>query len=430
MVEAGPGTAALMDARLRHSPEAERVDTREEPPVWRAPLPDGTFVWTVSGFDAARKALGEPTFARSFSEPGGDRWKRYLWFSEPPVTDSIVRSMFNTDGDAHRRLRALGAAAITPERIARAAHDAPGAAAARLAAIAERGTADLVADFCHPFVLDLAEDLFGYPAEVIARLRAMPRWAPAPLFEPEGSPERLRYGAEREEMVALLYDLLAERRRDPGDDGISAMLACAAETGMDDQELTSTVFATLMAVTEPVTDFLTTALYSLWLRPGMTEDVAAVEHGIDELLRYTTPVAAPMPRLVTRPLAFHGAYLEPGEAVVVHLGLANRDPRRFDAPNRLDLSRDVGNDLAFAHGPHHCLSPSLGAHLCRVALLTVLRGLPELVPAVPLADLSWRPGCTGPFTRFHVTSGLAELPVVFRPSGGDALAARVASGVA
>ncbi|ROO84718.1 cytochrome P450 [Actinocorallia herbida] len=430
MVEAGPGTAALMDARVRHSPEGERIDTRDEPPVWRAPLPDGTFVWTVSGFDAARKALGEPTFARSFSEPGGDRWKEYLWFSEPPVTDSIVRSMFNTDGEAHRRLRALGAAAITSERIARAAHDAASVAAERLAAIADRGEADLVADFCHPFVLDIAAEMFGYPAEIIRRIRALPRWAPAPLFEPEGSPERVRYGAEREEMVTLLYDLLAACRRDPGPDGVSAMLALAAETGMDDQELTSTVFATLLAVTEPVTDFLTTALYSLWSRPGLAEDPDAVERGMEELLRYTTPVAAPMPRLVTRPLAFHGAYLEPGDAVVVHLGLANRDPSRFDQPNRLDLSREVGNDLAFAHGPHHCLSPSLGEHLCRTVLMAVLRGLSDLAPARSLDELPWRPGCTGPFTRFHVTSGLAELPVTFRPASRDAVAARAATGVA
>ncbi|CAM5434796.1 hypothetical protein SRIMM317S_05658 [Streptomyces rimosus subsp. rimosus] len=54
---AGPGTALLMDARVRHSPEAERIDTRGEPPVWRAELPDGSTAWVASGYDAARQVL-------------------------------------------------------------------------------------------------------------------------------------------------------------------------------------------------------------------------------------------------------------------------------------------------------------------------------------------------------------------------------------
>ncbi|MCD0449757.1 cytochrome P450 [Actinocorallia sp. API 0066] len=429
MVEAGPGTTALMDARLRHSPEAEGVDTRDEPPVWRAPLPDGSFVWTVTGFDAARKALGEPTFARSFSERGGARWKEYLLFTDEPTTDSVVRSMFNTDGEAHRRLRALGCAAATGDRTRYAGDRAAGHAARRLAAVAGRGEADLVRDYCHPFVLDVAADLFGYPRDITERLRALPRWAPSPLFEPPGSAERVRYGVEREEMVELLHDLLAARRRTPGPDAVTAMIEHADATGMDDQELTSTVFAMLMAVTEPVTDFLTTALYSLWWRPALAADHNRVEGATDELLRYTSPVAAPMPRLVTRPMEFHGAELRPGEAIVVHLALADRDPHRFAEPNRLDPDRVVVHDLAFSHGPHHCLSPALGAHLCRTALMTVLRGLPDLAPAVPLAELRWRPGGTGPFTRFHVTAGLSEAPVTFRPSAGLAGTPRTASGV-
>ncbi|MFK8844435.1 hypothetical protein [Streptomyces sp. Ac-502] len=184
---AGPGTALLMDARVRLSPEAERIDTRGEPPVWRAELPDGSPVWVASGYDAARRVMTDGGFAKP-AVRGGERWTRYLGFTGPQVTDSIVRSMLNTDGDLHRRLRELGASAFTPDRVRAAVDRAEETAAELLDEIAGRGRADLVREFAHPFGVRAVTGLLGYPPDFVRRVLELRRWGPSPLFDPRARP--------------------------------------------------------------------------------------------------------------------------------------------------------------------------------------------------------------------------------------------------
>ncbi|GAA2274483.1 cytochrome P450 hydroxylase [Streptomyces ruber] len=414
MTTAGPGTSALMDVRVRLGRAAEDVDTRGEPPVWRGRLADGSSVWVATGYDAVRQALTDSVFHKPVVN-GGERWERYLSFTGPEVTGTIVRSMGNTDGEPHRGLRALGAVALTPERLRNIAGRAARLADTHLDRVAGRGHADLVHDFSHPFAVTAVTELYGYPPEFTRRVLDLPRWSPSPVFAPEGSPERRRYGAERQALSELLHDLVAAKRRSPGPDAVSEMISRAEAEGLDDGQLTSTLFILLVAAYEPVTDFLTTSLYSLWQRSELLAAPDAVVAGLPELLRYTSPLAATMPRFATRPTRLAGAELAAGDAVILHLALANRDPDRFARPNRLDLGRRVDQDLVFAHGPHYCLGTHLAVPLCRAALAAVLRRLPGLRAARPLERLAWQPGSSGPLTHLHVTAGLKELPVVFRP---------------
>nr|WP_274598938.1 cytochrome P450 [Streptomyces albus] len=321
--------------------------------------------------------------------------------------------MLNADGDRHRRLRALGAVALTTERLRAGLARAARLAEERLDRITARDHADLVRDFARPFAVSTVTELYGYPPEFARRVRTLPRLTPSPVFSPAGSPERRRYGAEREAVSELLHDLVAVKRRRPGPDAVSDLIARADAEGFDDGELTSTLFLLLVAACEPVSDFLTASLYSLWQRPTLLADHDLVTAGTDELLRFTSPLAATMPRFATRTTELAGIELEAGDAVLLHLALANRDPARFARPNRLELSRAYEQDVVFAHGPHYCLGTHLAVPLCRTALAAVLRRLPGLTAARPLETLPWHPGSTGTLTHLHVAAGLQELPVTF-----------------
>jgi len=88
--------------------------------------------------------------------------------------------------------------------------------------------------------------------------------------------------------------------------------------------------------------------------------------------------------------------------VIIGIASANRDPRQFPSPDRLDVTR-APQHLAFGHGVHRCVGAALARLAGRIAIGTLLRRFPSLRPTVPLAELRWLP--------FPVFRGVAALPV-------------------
>ena len=100
-----------------------------------------------------------------------------------------------------------------------------------------------------------------------------------------------------------------------------------------------------------------------------------------------------------------GVTIPPGEMVLPMLGSANRDERRFERPDELDLTRDANKHLAFGQGVHYCVGTPLARLEGQIAINTLLRRLPDLRLAGSRDALRWRPGLG--------LRGLAALPVVF-----------------
>jgi cytochrome P450 len=126
---------------------------------------------------------------------------------------------------------------------------------------------------------------------------------------------------------------------------------------------------------------------------------------IEEFLRYDAPVATATFRFTREQIRIGEASIPPGEIVNVVLAAANRDPRRFAEPARLDTARHVGAHLAFGHGIHFCLGASLARMEAQIAFEALLGRLPDLALAVPAENLGYRP-----VTMMH---GLQTLPVTF-----------------
>ena len=221
--------------------------------------------------------------------------------------------------------------------------------------------------------------------------------ATAPLLGVSVAADDMARGLEASERFAAYVEtLLAARRQAPGDDLLSALLA----EPLSHEELLSLVVTLYAAGHRTTRDMFSRGLVAL-LDAGPSQVKAAAadpKRATEELVRFSTPTHH-VGRVLTEPLDAIPA-LEP---VLVLIAAANRDPRRWDDPERLDVTRspDAGPPpLSFVLGPHHCLGANLARMEVEVLLTAVLRRWPNLRLA---GDPGW--WCAGPFR------GVERLPV-------------------
>jgi cytochrome P450 len=175
------------------------------------------------------------------------------------------------------------------------------------------------------------------------------------------------------EMRSYMSELVAKRRKEPGDDLLSAMLG-AAEEGrkLSEDEVFANSLFLMTAGHETATNLLGNALVSFLTHRDQLEslrkDWDLLDPAIEEVLRFEGPVQMTA-RIATRDIDIAGHYLREGQPILVFLGAANRDPERFKDPDCFDIARQENHHIAFSYGAHYCL----GAHLAREEAKAVLR---------------------------------------------------------
>jgi cytochrome P450 len=272
--------------------------------------------------------------------------------------------------------------------------------------------ADLVADVAWPLPATVIADFLGVPR---ADLPLLKRWSDDIaefVLVARINPEKYAVAASSlDQMCRYFRELVAHRRRHPGRRVIDALIAARDDNDGDAlsaEELVASCALLLFAGHETTAHFIANSVWALlahrdrwdWLR-ARRNDPAQLATALNELLRWDGPSIA-QARVLADNVTLHGRSLRAGERVYVFLNAANRDPRQFADPDRLDLTRaDARRHLTFGHGLHTCL----GAHLARlegaVALPILLKRLaePELVRDVP----DW--------TDSLVIRGMKSLPI-------------------
>ncbi|MEV5602747.1 cytochrome P450 [Streptomyces sp. NPDC052299] len=378
--------AALLAPEARRDPYPLYARMRREDPVHRSPQG----VWYLTRYADVEAALGDlrlsndrDRMTRAYTALGGDLKE----FSR--LTDRLGRVMSNTDPPDHARLRKLANRAFTARRV-EALRDRVQYLVDRLIdeAVAAGPEMELIEAVASPLPMAVVCELFGIPEDDLPRVKG---W-----FSRFG---RLSEDiAESEKAIDQYEDylsgLIQERRRRPGDDLISALVATQAhDDRLTDSELLSTCFVLITAGDETTTHLITNAVHALLRHPDqlarLREDPGLMRGAVEELARYDTVTQA-IVRVVAQDLEIGGRTLREGELVYLFLGATNRDPERFDDPDRLDLTRPGNRHLSFGHGPHFCLGGPLARLQTEVAVGTLVRRLPGLRPAEG-AEPSWRP---------------------------------------
>ena len=204
-------------------------------------------------------------------------------------------------------------------------------------------------------------------------------------------------------------DLFDEIRDNPRPGLISALVQAKEEgDGLDDDELLTMVFVLFLAGHETTVHLLSGSLWALSRFPKerarLQANPSLMDTGVDELLRYVSPVMMTKPRFAKEEMTFHGVDLKQADLLVGFLISANYDPSVFANPAQLDLSRKPNRHTSWGDGIHFCLGAQLAKMETRILLTKLFDRYPDIQLAVAPNKVAWN---KGPFLR-----SMSELPVV------------------
>lgn len=337
---------------------------------------------------------------------------------------ALLFSFLGMDPPRHGPLRRIAARFLGPPAVDALAPRVRGLVDGLLDRALQERELDLLTGLAYPVSLTVICGLFGLPERDRTWIQAT---APpiGRLLDPPRSIGDADHAAARTAAAAFLAYLHArvrERRRAPGEDIISRLLA---EPDLDRRDLVPMCALLILSGYETTANLVANSAATLLARPGEHAGARArVRDGrldrtaLDELIRFDPSVQITF-RTVLSPLSVAGTALPVGSPVALLLGSANRDPRVFARPDRLDLDRNPNPHLAFGAGLHYCL----GGPLARLEAAVALGRLLDRTRHLALAAPGPRPGAGGADAarglRHRNLSaslrGLAALPVVLTP---------------
>lgn len=394
-----------LDSDFLRDPHPVYVRLREEAPAHEVTLPTGMKVWLVTRYDEGRAVLADPLLSKDFRDVG-DLFQRHQ--PDPnqrrQFTNEISQHMLNSDQPDHTRLRRLVGKAFTSRRIEQLRPRIEEISDELLDGLAGRTEFDLVDDFAFPLPLTVICELLGIPQADRDNFRA---WSNT-LVSTSGR-EEIQQAAVA--MTAYLVTLMAEKRTSPADDMLTALLDSRDDKDtLSEGELLSMVFLLLVAGHETTVNLIGNGMLALLVNPdqlaALRADSALLPGAVEEFLRFESPVNMTTLRYTTAPVRVGDVTVPADEFVLVALSSANRDPERFDDPDRLDVTRPAGGHLAFGHGIHYCLGAPLARLEGEIAFERLLHRFPDLRLAVDPGQLRWRPST--------LIRGVENLPVTVR----------------
>jgi pimeloyl-[acyl-carrier protein] synthase len=351
--------------------------------------------WTLARYADVVTALTDSRFS-------ADRTKQGL----PPTEGyQIAKSMLVSDPPDHTRMRALVQKAFTPRMIDQLRPRIIAIVGELLERMADRQEpVDLIAELAYPLPVVVIAELLGVPAEDRITFQEWSALLAASL-DPLVSSELMdRVVLARDALHAYLRGIIAERRRQPRSDLISALVA-VEERGdvLSEPELVVMCTLLLIAGHETTVNLIGNGTLALLGHPEelarLRADPTLIASAVEELLRFDSPVQM-TGRIATEPLEIGGQQIEAGQWVLPLLGAANHDPAQFSEPDRLDITRTPNAHLGFGRGIHFCL----GAPLARLEGQIAIGGLVRRFPKLALAG--------DPVRRDQITlRGLKSLPV-------------------
>jgi cytochrome P450 len=335
-------------------------------------------------------------------------------YGDSPLYTHHTTSLVFNDPPRHTRVRKLIAGALTARAIAAMEPGLVRLVDGLFDAAAERGRIDLIGEFASAIPVEIIGNLLDVPHAEREPLRD---WSLAILgaLEPSLTSEQFERGNRAvTEFVDYLRDLVARRRREPGDpqhDVLTRLIQGERGEGGDgeqlsEEELLQNCIFILNAGHETTTNLIGNGLVTLteWpdQRAALLEDPSLIESAVEECLRFESSNQLGN-RMTTSDTEIGGVPVARGTPITLCIGAANRDPEQFAEPDRFDIRRAPNRHLAFGFGIHQCAGLSLARLEARIAI-------GRFVQRFPAYRLDGEP-TRGGRVRFR---GFASVPLLCR----------------
>jgi len=393
------------------NPPADLARLREEEPVRRLVYPSGEVGWLVTDYELGRAVLGDQRFGKGIDDPQmhdppvvAEVNERMKAAGDPAMMAMRAGNFLQMDPPEHTRFRRLLAPYFTMSSLrAELGSVVQDIVDERLRAMEEAGPpVEFVTTFAEAVPLRTICHMLGVPESGRATVRAFADGALAERVDGDEVAAATRATGE------LMRELVARRHAEPGEDLVSRMVVSGV---LEDHEIVGVSMILAGAGFHTTSTMLANGTFALLCERERWERLVAepdlVERASEELLRYLTVNQLDAhTRTAREDVEIAGVLVKTGEHVHVSLPAVNRDPKRFEDPDALDVERDARGQLTLGHGIHICL----GQHLARLEMYVAFRGLlarfPTLRLAVPVDEVPMPPGSAPLYSPY-------ELPVAW-----------------
>jgi len=321
---------------------------------------------------------------------------------------SFVRFMLNEDPPLHTRLRRLVFKAFTRRAVETMRLQVHATVERAMDTALERGRIDVIDDLALPVPASMICKVLGVPDDDWPMFTAWTQARTNAFFASMLPPEPVQASREAGEALAAYFeDLIAERRRNPGDDLLSELIAVEEDGDrLSADEMIPQVVGLLVAGFETTIGLIGNGVRALIDHPDQLEMLRArpglIENTVEECLRYDTPVLM-IWRVLTEDCTVAGTHLPADSVIWPVLAAGNRDPSVNPDPDRFDIMRENIRYLSFGGGSHYCLGHQLAKMEAQIAIGELVRRAPAL--SIDLDGVSWSES----FFRVY-----GHLPVVFQ----------------
>ncbi len=300
-------------------------------------------------------------------------------FSDPPV---------------HTRLRKLVSKAFTPRRIRDLEPRIREIAASLMAKARKSGKFEVMADLANPLPVMVISEMLGIAARDYENFK---HWSDVVVESdmiPPGVPLPDRVKESFDALRGFFIEEIARRRREPGDDLVSALVGARDDAdALTEEELIAFVILLLLAGNETTTNLIGNGMLALGRNPEQLELLRArpelTPRAIEEMLRYDCPVPSAA-RYPKHDVVVDGVEIKVNTPTFIILAAANRDPEKFANPEKFAITRDPNEHLAFGDGIHFCLGAALARMEGAIAIGAALQTFPQLRLANPEAPPTYK----------------------------------------
>lgn len=372
-------------------------------PLSRVRIWDGSTPWLITGYEECRELFSDSRVSVDDRTPGFPHWNAGML----STVHKRPRSVFTADGEEHTRFRRMLSKPFTFKRVE------------GLRPTIQEITDDHIdAMLAGPQPADIVTALaLPVPSLVISELLGVP-YQDAAMFQQHANVGLARYatGEDTVKGAISLHKYLARlveaKMAAPSEDAVSDLAERVKAGELSVKEAAQLSTGLLIAGHETTANMIGLGVLALLENPDQAavlreaEDPKIVANAVEELLRYLSIIQNGQRRVALEDIHIAGETICAGDGIIIDLAPANWDPNAFTEPDRLYLHRSgADRNVAFGYGRHQCVGQQLARAELQIVYRTLLRRVPTLALAVPVADI--------PFKHDRLAYGVYELSVTW-----------------